>query len=419
MYLKSVIRSSYDNYRSKNYYRNDDNSNNEKVFVETNASHTVAMTATKLSSSPLRSSSKCTSQQQKQRKELQRKEQQQPPLPDYTSPPLQDAIDATPEAYRSDRVIDQYRNASASGKCSVLTNTLCHIPFEPTYSNFDTSSPVGILFYSGALVDPRSYSVLAQRITERYGLPVVVPIFANDVPFTFGQCYSGRLELAQVQFPYVQKWIFVGHSLGGLTATQDVWGLHSGSATTATNSTGTNTTANNNAPNKDAVGGLVLLAADIQPVCGPVNFSSSDIPMAIITGSNDRLFNRTRFDSHRDLVSGTNGTWFIDILGGNHHSFGSYNYSLRSSILNQSTDGEAMIPPSVQWDITVAGIYHAATRTGLTLPHPNINNNQTNCPPPTSSSSPYTCCYYCSGRNDISLLWFTTILILFQFLTRM
>jgi hypothetical protein len=87
---------------------------------------------------------------------------QQPNIPNYTSPPLEDAIQATPEAYRSDDVIGAARAAAAAGNCTTDGNR-CHIPFSPPSEFYEPeSSQVGVIFYGGGLVDPRSYSPIAE-----------------------------------------------------------------------------------------------------------------------------------------------------------------------------------------------------------------------------------------------------------------
>jgi hypothetical protein len=273
-------------------------------------------------------------------------------IPDYTSPPLDDALEATPEAYRSNEVIDAARAAAASGNCTADTNR-CQIPFEPT--GFEKSK-VGVIFYGGALVDPRSYSPLAKMIATRYGLPVIVPIFNKDLAFTFGSCDSGRIPLAQAEFDFVEKWILAGHSFGGIAAFADAWIRL----------------------NDTAVAGLVMIAADIQQNLGCGEFSTTDLPMAAVTGSLDGILNMTRWELNKRFLS--NSTLFVDIFGGNHGQFGSYNYSERASLLGQ-VDGVALIPPHVQWDLTVASIYHVASRTGTALPQ----KIETECP--TSGAS--------------------------------
>lgn len=56
---------------------------------------------------------------------------------------------------------------------------------------------------------------MAQIVSQRYGMPVVLPIFAADLAFQFGTCDTGRLDFAQAEFPQVEKWVLAGHSFGG------------------------------------------------------------------------------------------------------------------------------------------------------------------------------------------------------------
>jgi hypothetical protein len=106
-------------------------------------------------------------------------------LPDYTSPPLDVAIQATPELYRSDEVVQVAGDLDAAGNCTIDGNR-CHIPFPVDETLFEAPSKLGVIFYNGALVDPRGYSSIVVRVNERYGLPVVMPIFERDFAFTFG-----------------------------------------------------------------------------------------------------------------------------------------------------------------------------------------------------------------------------------------
>jgi len=135
-------------------------------------------------------------------------------LPDYTSPPLPVALELTPEPYRDDKIVEEIRDLDATGNCSMDGNR-CQIPFSVDSDKFDEPSRVGVIFYNGAFVDPRGYSPLATIINERYGMPVVIPIFSNDLALGFGKCDSNRLDYAKAEFPHVEKWILAGHSLGG------------------------------------------------------------------------------------------------------------------------------------------------------------------------------------------------------------
>lgn len=295
----------------------------------------------------------------------------QPQIPDYTSPPLPDALDATPEAYRSDQVIEEARAAAASGNCTVGGN-LCQIPFRPAAGLFaDEESKVGVIFHCGALVDPRGYSPLASILATRYGLPVVLPIFDRDLAFAFGVCDSGRLELAQAEFDHVEKWVLAGHSFGGVSAMTDAWARR----------------------NDTAVAGLVTIAADVQQNigCGEIDFSATGLPMAAVTASLDQILNTTRWELNKEFLS--NETLFVDIFGGNHGQFGSYNDSERTPLLGQ-VDGIPLIPPQVQWELTVASIYHVASRSGVDLPQP-LEVEQVECPTSSVSATSTVVAHWC------------------------
>jgi hypothetical protein len=75
----------------------------------------------------------------------------------YTHPPTEQVVAATPEAYRSDEVIDSARQLDGNNNCSPnAPETRCHIPFEPSPDLFHSAGNVGVLFHPGALVDPRA-----------------------------------------------------------------------------------------------------------------------------------------------------------------------------------------------------------------------------------------------------------------------
>lgn len=248
-------------------------------------------------------------------------------IPDYTSPPLEDALAATPEDFRDDDIIDMMREMDAAGNC---TASSCAIPFEPTTSS--TNSTTGVLFYGGGLVDPRSYSVLAAPLADE-GYTVLIPVFAADLAFGV-PCGTGRLEFAQEMYPDIDTWILAGHSFGGVAAMSDAWvALEDGDPT---------------------VGGVVLMASDVQPlVCGDeefLDFSTTELPMAAVSATLDGVLNFTRWEENAAFLS--NETLFVSIEGGNHGQFGDYNDTLRTPILGQM-DGEATISPQAQWEISV------------------------------------------------------------------
>jgi hypothetical protein len=149
-------------------------------------------------------------------------------LPDYTSPPLLEALSATPLAFRDDDAVDAARTLDVAGQCTNEEDIeACQILFPPTGAAVASgTSKIGVVLYNGALVDPRAYSLIGQTLSRNYGIPVAIPIFSNDLATLTtanGTCGSGRIPLASAAFPYVEKWVLVGHSYGGVAAQNDFW----------------------------------------------------------------------------------------------------------------------------------------------------------------------------------------------------
>ncbi len=269
-------------------------------------------------------------------------------IPDYTSPPLPEAIYATPELFKNDTYVDLLRAKAADGICND-DETGCQILFPPPASSIASgTAKLGVIFYGGALVDPRSYSILARDLAKGYGLAVSVPIFSQDVAFLGCNGTDDRISLAARAFPNVEKWVLAGHSLGGVGAQVDLWNA-----------------MQENTIDDLGIGGMVLVGSNLNPFigCGAMDFSSTTIPMAAITAELDLILR----DRGTGNLTSVNDTLSISIQGGNHGFFGYYDYSLRTPILGQ-VDGNATIPRQVQKDLTIGGIVHVASRMGLALP---------------------------------------------------
>lgn len=178
---------------------------------------------------------------------------------------------------------------------------------------FHPSEPMdtGIIIYQGGRVDPRSYSVLAHGLAEK-GYTVFIP----KMPFNLAVIDKNAALRIINENPEIDKWVLVGHSLGGAMAASLVY------------------------DEPDEFQGLVLLAA-----YPPANndLSSSEIKVTTIYGSNDQVaspteieesFNRLPPDSRKVLIE-----------GGNHAQFGDYG--------KQDGDGTATISPEEQLRIVL------------------------------------------------------------------
>ena len=285
-------------------------------------------------------------------------------LPDYTSPPTEYSISLTPKGYQPDFVIDIGRNLASLGLCDEEENSSkCQILFQPS-GEFEPSK-LGVIFYGGALVDPRGYSPIAHQLSQRYGLPVSVPIFENDLAFDF-TCNTRKVEAAGRAFPLVEKWVLAGHSVGGIAAMTDLFTILNKNDTDIGGVEGSyNTTGSSS---MDDIAGLALIGSYIRQDmgCGAVDFSGMDLPAASIFADLDGVINVMNWEKGQPLLP-VNDTQRINIIGGTHGHFGSYDDSERRTLLGQ-IDGNATIPGTLQHDMTVATIVHVASRAGLPLP---------------------------------------------------
>lgn len=269
------------------------------------------------------------------------------PLPEYTSPPLSEALEATPIEWRSDQAIQTKRDAAAHNACGreidgTGTKEFCQL-------GFSGHTTTGVILYGGAMMDPRSYSPLARMLQTWYGFTVVVPVFERDLAWDYQSCTTGRVDLARAEFPQVDRWILAGHSFGAIAASLDLWSLYS-------NSDGTNVT-------DSGVQGMVFMAADARADlgCGSLDFSESGLPFASLTASSDDVLNLTRHRANRRNLPAD--TVFLDIEGGNHGNYGSSNFTMRSFIL-KIQDGQATISPEAQQEAAAKAIANVASRAG-------------------------------------------------------
>lgn len=174
---------------------------------------------------------------------------------------------------------------------------------------FEPADPqAGIVFYPGGKVQAEAYAPLMQDLAERGFLCVIVPM-----PFNLAVLNANGADGVQQQFPAVQKWILMGHSLGGVAAASYL---------------------DDHASSWD---GLVLLGA-----YSTADLTSDDLPVLSIVGENDGVLNREAANENASNL-GEEGREF-DIPGGNHAQFGSYG--------PQAGDGEATISPEEQQSLT-------------------------------------------------------------------
>lgn len=180
------------------------------------------------------------------------------------------------------------------------------IAFEPLYPR------AGLVFYPGGKVQAEAYAPLMHALAERGFLSVLVPM-----PFNLAVLNVNGADGIQEQYPAIQKWILMGHSLGGSMAAAYADG-HNGQWA-----------------------GLVLLAAYSMS-----DLSDNDIDILCIRANNDEVLDMEMYTRKRgNLVYDAMETV---IPGGNHAQFGDYG--------PQAGDGEATISAEQQQALTADAI---------------------------------------------------------------
>ena len=181
--------------------------------------------------------------------------------------------------------------------------------FTPTSTN-DTTK--GIIFYPGAKVEAAAYSSIAQNLASNGYL-----VSLAHMPINFPLLGTNIANDIIDSYPTIDSWIMIGHSLGGVAAS-------------------------NFAATSDAIDGIVLLAS--YPTDD--SLKTKGIPTLSIWGSNDGVLNFDSLKESKDLLP--TDTIFLPIEGGNHAQFGDYGI--------QEDDNSATISGSEQQLTTVNAI---------------------------------------------------------------
>ncbi len=199
---------------------------------------------------------------------------------------------------------------------SLISDDAIVVTTEPrlTFAPADRPANVGMVFYTGARVDPESYAPLARQIAQGGVLVVVV-----KHPFNFA--FLGVSEAGDVllEHPEITNWVMAGHSLGGAMAAEF-------------------------AERNQRISGLVLLAAYPGESS---NLAFRSIRTLVVYGSEDGLATPAEVEEKVSALLPPNTE--LELLdGGNHAQFGSYGA--------QAGDGTAAITRQEQQDQTAAAI---------------------------------------------------------------
>ncbi len=183
------------------------------------------------------------------------------------------------------------------------------ITFDPLIPD---QQPIGILFYPGALVDPRAYAPILRPLAES-GYFVIT----QYMPFNLAVFNINAADALRAAHPEIETWAIVGHSMGGSMASRYAF-EHSD------------------------IAGLALLATF------PFgDLSGVTIPVYSIYGDTDGLIPLSRIEESRALLP--TDTEYVLIEGANHAQFGDYG--------NQRNDLPAVISLTSQHNAIVEALF--------------------------------------------------------------
>jgi len=217
--------------------------------------------------------------------------------------------------YAYDNFVSPFRSApDVVG--SMLTDEVVVVSTTPrlTFRPADNEPTVGVIFYTGARVDPDAYAPLARQVAQEGYLVVVV-----KHPFNFAVLGVSAAGDVLLEYPEISSWIMAGHSLGGAMAAEF-------------------------AERNQRISGLILLAS--YPGDSS-NLAFRNLNTLVVYASEDGLAPPAAIEQKAaDLLPKT--TELVLIPGGNHAQFGSYG--------PQVGDGFASITRDEQQAATVKAI---------------------------------------------------------------
>ena len=184
-----------------------------------------------------------------------------------------------------------------------VTNTAC------------TTTPTGLIFYPGGLVNPAAYIPLAASLAKDCHRVLIA-----KMPFDLAVLNSGLAQTLQAQYvSQVQQWFIGGHSLGGAMAAKVIKN------------------------NENKYQGLVLLAA--YPAESD-SIALSRVPVLSVFASNDGLATGAKITAAKGYLPPN--TIYKEIVGGNHAQFGNYG--------PQAKDGVATLSAQAQLEATYQAV---------------------------------------------------------------
>ncbi len=175
------------------------------------------------------------------------------------------------------------------------------------YYIHDNNEKKGIIFYTGAKVEPDAYAYLS--LVEN------VNIYIIESPFNIAFLNQNKSSDIIDENNDIEQWYIAGHSLGGVVA---------------------NNYAQNNSKEFD---GVIYLASY------PTGQLNEELDYLSIYGTNDLVLGD--YSDKKDLFLEEN-TQFVEVDGGNHSQFGCYGF--------QKGDGKPDVTEEEQHKIVIENI---------------------------------------------------------------
>lgn len=186
-------------------------------------------------------------------------------------------------------VNDYYHAEPAAVQAMASNGTVSVYDLRDGITVFAPEEPLaGLIFYPGGKVEHTAYAPLLRACAEKGFLCVLVRMPCNLAVFNVNGA-DGIWE----QFPDVDHWYLVGHSLGGAMA------------------------ASYAADHANELDGLILLAAYSTEV-----LTQTSLRVLSIYGSEDGVLNRASYEANRVKLPADTTEIILD--GGCHAQFGSY-----------------------------------------------------------------------------------------------
>lgn len=195
-----------------------------------------------------------------------------------------------------------------------------HWAFLPT--NIPTKKTTGVLFFPGALVDPRAYAPITNKLAQQ-GYPAILVSVPMRCAFggADGSEVMNRAHTAMDEITSATNWVIAGHSRGGAIASRFVY------------------------ENQNSAVGLILIGTSHPR---RINLASISIPVIKILGTNDSISPVQYSNDHKHLLPST--TQRIEIAGGNHSQFGYYGFQPGDSFasINREAQQKQMLDAIIQ-----------------------------------------------------------------------